>query len=120
MVGAQSIVAYQLSNGTMRAYTSPISSYSTSMPEGKLSYDVSGLKATYAKNEMIIYAIVALPKNSTTIRQVWQQGPVSSDLPGAHAFAPANTNSFGNLDLLSGNSAPSGGGDSRTRNKNIH
>uniref|UniRef100_A0A2N9EQC4 Cytochrome b561 domain-containing protein n=1 Tax=Fagus sylvatica TaxID=28930 RepID=A0A2N9EQC4_FAGSY len=119
MIGAQALVAFQLSNGTMRAYTSQITSYGTNLPEGKLQYDVSNLSATYASGEIIIYATLALPINTDTINQVWQVGPVSSDNPGQHATDSANTNSKGTLNLLSGQSA-SGGGNSRVRNRNIH
>jgi hypothetical protein len=118
MIGAQALVAFQLSNGTMRAYTSQITSYGTNLPEGKLQYDVSNLSATYASGEIIIYATLALPINTDTINQVWQVGPVSSDNPGQHATDSANTNSKGTLNLLSGQSA-SGGGNSRVRNRNV-
>ena len=101
MIGAQSLVAFQLSNGSMRVYTSQITSYTTTMPEDKLRYDVSDLKAIYANAEIIIYATLALPSNTTTINQVWQEGPVSNDNPGAHPLVPANTNSKGTLDLIS-------------------
>lgn len=102
MIGAQALVAYQLTNGTMRAYTCQIPSYSTTMPEGKLIYNVSRLKASYADNEMIIYAALALPSNSSVINQVWQEGPVTNDRPGAHDFDDDNIVSFGTLNLLSG------------------
>jgi len=101
MIGAQSLVAFQLSNGSMRVYTSQITSYTTTMPEDKLKYDVSELKATYANAEIIIYATLTLPSNTTTINQVWQDGPVSNDNPEAHSLATANTNSKGTLDLTS-------------------
>ncbi|KAL4628165.1 hypothetical protein ACB092_05G216700 [Castanea dentata] len=101
MIGAQALVAFQLSNGTMRAYTSKITSYATTLPEDKLQYDVSNLTATYANSQIIIYATLALPSNTTTINQVWQEGPVSNDIPGAHPLAPDNTNSKGTLHLIS-------------------
>jgi hypothetical protein len=105
MIGAQALVAFRLSNGTMRAYTSQITSYVTNLPEGKLKYDVSNLEATYANGTIIIYATIALPSNTITINQVWQGGPVSNDNPAAHPLASANVNSKGTLDLLSGPSA---------------
>ncbi|KAE7995267.1 hypothetical protein FH972_000086 [Carpinus fangiana] len=101
MIGAQAVVAYQLTNGTMRAYTSQIKSYATTMPEGNLIYNVSDLTATYANNEIIVYATLGLPSDTTTINQVWQEGPVTNDSPGAHSFENDNTISFGTLNLLS-------------------
>ncbi|XP_023873828.1 cytochrome b561 and DOMON domain-containing protein At5g47530 [Quercus suber] len=101
MIGAQALVAFQLSNGSMRVYKSQITSYTTTLPEDKLKYDVSDLNATYANAEIIIYATLALPSNTITINQVWQDGPVTNDNPGAHPLAIANTNSKGTLDLIS-------------------
>ncbi|XP_041028373.1 cytochrome b561 and DOMON domain-containing protein At5g47530-like [Juglans microcarpa x Juglans regia] len=123
MVGAQALVAYQQSNGTMRVYTSQITGYKTNMGEGKLKFDVSNLEATHANSETIIYATLALPNDSSTasINQVWQMGPVSNGNPGAHSFAAANTNAMGTLNLLSGQTATTtGGGSSRSKDKNIH
>lgn len=121
MLGAQSLVAFQQSNGTTRVYKSPISSYQTNLAEGNLDYVVSDLSAEYLNNdEMIIFATWTLPTNSTTILQVWQQGPVSSDSPSVHPTVAPNTNAKQTLNLLSGQTASSGGGGSRIRKKNIH
>ncbi|CAL9015027.1 unnamed protein product [Prunus brigantina] len=121
MLGAQSLVAFQQSNGTTRVYKSPISNYQTTLAEGNLNYEVSDLSAEYLNNDgMIIFATWTLPTNSTTILQVWQQGPVSSDSPSVHPTVAPNTNAKGTLDLLSGATASSGGGGSRIRKKNIH
>ncbi|XP_021831659.1 cytochrome b561 and DOMON domain-containing protein At5g47530 [Prunus avium] len=122
MLGAQSLVAFQQSSGTTKVYKSPIgSSYSTSLVEGNLTYEVSDLSAEYLNSdEMIIFATWALPTNSTTILQVWQEGPVSSDSPSAHVTVAPNINAKGTLDLLSGQTTSSGGGGSRIRKKNIH
>jgi len=102
MIGAQVLVAYQLANGSRRAFTSQITSYVTTMPEGKLIYDVSDFTATYADNEIIIYATLALPSNITTINHVWQEGLVKNDSPGTHSFDNDSTSSYGTLDHLSG------------------
>ncbi|OAY41119.1 cytochrome b561 and DOMON domain-containing protein At5g47530 [Manihot esculenta] len=120
MVGSQALVAFQQSDGTIKAYTSPISSYQTSLPEGKLSFDVSDLSATYSNNEMIIFATLGISSiGTTTVNQVWQEGPVSSDSPQVHSTTGANVQSMGTVNLLSGTVAASGGND-RTRKKNIH
>lgn len=121
MVGSQALVAYQQSNGTMRAYTSQITSYGTTLPEANLVYDVSGLTATYANSEIIIYATLSLPSNTTTattINQVWQEGPVSNDSPQGHSLGNANTNSKGTLNLVSGQTAAGGGAPHMTE-KNV-
>lgn len=122
MLGAQSLVAFQQSNGTMRFYKSPIgtSNYQASLAEGSLTYEVSDLSAEYLNNdEMIIFATWVLPTNSTTILQVWQEGPVSNGLPSVHPTVAPNTNAKGTLNLLSGQTASSGGGGSKFRKRNV-
>ncbi|KDP32910.1 hypothetical protein JCGZ_13691 [Jatropha curcas] len=120
MVGSQALIAYQKSDGTIKAYTSPISSYQPSLQEGKLSYDVSDLSATYANNEMIIFANLELSNiGSTTINQVWQEGPVSGDTPQIHPTSGANVQSMGTVNLLSGAAGASEGND-KIRKRNIH
>uniref|UniRef100_A0A6N2LZW8 Cytochrome b561 and DOMON domain-containing protein n=1 Tax=Salix viminalis TaxID=40686 RepID=A0A6N2LZW8_SALVM len=119
MAGSQALVAFQQTDGTMRAYTSPISSYQTSLQEGKLSFDVSDLSATLANNEIIIFATIGLSNTSTTVNQVWQDGAVSGDATQVHATSGANVQSMGTLNLLSGESSSTGGND-RIRKRNIH
>lgn len=118
MPGAQALVAYQQSNGSMRAYTSPISDYQPTLAEGSLSFDVSDQSATYASGEMTIFATITLPGNTTTVNQLWQDGPLTSGgTPGGHGTGP-NILSMGNLDFASGQ-AGSGGSNSRLRRKNV-
>ncbi|KAL9373354.1 hypothetical protein Peur_032974 [Populus x canadensis] len=119
MAGSQALVAYQQTDGTMRAYTSPISSYQTSLQEGKLSFDVSDLSATLANNEIIIFATIGLSNTSTTVNHVWQDGAVSGNATQVHATSGANVKSMGTLNLLSGESSSTGGND-RIRKRNIH
>lgn len=123
MAGAQSLVAFQNSSGAMRAYTSPVASTAiSSLTEGPLSFNVSKLNAEFSssKNEIIIYATLDLPTGRTTFNQVWQQGPVSSDNPGAHAQGSANTNSVGTVDFSSGQTSAGGGvGNSKRRKRNV-
>ena len=105
MVGAQCLVAYPQSGGTPKVYTAPISSYSTNLEEGNLTYAVSDLTATYQNNEMIIFGTWALPTNVTTINQVWQAGSLSGTTIQAHSTSnSANLNSMGTVNLLSGQS----------------
>lgn len=122
MVGSQALVAYQQSDGTMRAYTSPIDQYQTQLRESDLSFDVSDLSATFANNEIIIFATLGLSNiNGTTINQVWQEGSLSGNTPQMHATSGTNVQSMGTLNLISGESGTTGGGSSsRRRKQNIH
>ncbi|CAH1427453.1 unnamed protein product [Lactuca virosa] len=96
--------------------------------EGKLAFNVKDTRADYFNGVMRIFAIVELhEKGMTSVNQVWQVGS-SVSVDGflvKHAFQPANLGAKGQLDLLSGQSisGPSGGiggGDSRTKKRNIH
>ncbi|XP_062153683.1 cytochrome b561 and DOMON domain-containing protein At5g47530-like [Alnus glutinosa] len=101
MVGAQALVAYQNSSSVMRVYTSPVSSYATTLAEGDLSFAVSNLSASFANSEMTIFATLTLP-SGTTVNQVWQEGPLSGDSPRSHdtASSSANLKSAGSLNFL--------------------
>lgn len=124
MVGAQSLVAFQNSSNVMRVYTSPVASTAiTSLTEGPLSFEVPKISAEFvsSSNEIIIYATLNLPTGRTSFSQVWQEGPVSSDNPGAHALGTTNTNSVGTVDFSSGQTTAGGGvGNSKRRRRNVH
>ncbi|CAF1919623.1 hypothetical protein Bca4012_051883 [Brassica carinata] len=124
MVGAQAIVAYPISDGTVRAYTSPISSYQTSLQEGELSFNVSELSATYQNNEMIVFATLSLPlTNGGNINTVWQDGSLSGNSLLPHPTSGSNIRSVSTLNLISGTSASTSGGgagDSKLKKRNIH
>ncbi|CAN4114645.1 unnamed protein product [Withania somnifera] len=122
MVGSQALVAYQKSDGKMRVYTSPVTSYQTQLQEGDLSFNVSDLSATYLNNEIVIFATLKLDNfNSTILNQVWQEGPLSGDSPVMHATSGVNTQSAGALSLLSGQSKTTTTGASSQFNKrNLH
>lgn len=123
MVGSQALVAYRKSDGTMRAYTSPVTSYQTGLQEGDLSFPVSDLTATYSNNEIIIFATLKLQNISSSVNQVWQEGPVSNDSPGMHPVSGANVQSVGTLNLLSGESGTTPGAgamDTKIKKKNTH
>ncbi|KAI6704652.1 hypothetical protein NL676_007614 [Syzygium grande] len=118
MVGAQALVAYKQSDGTMKAYTSPISGYQTQLQEGDLSFNVSHLSATYAGNEIIIFATIVPPDNGA-VNQVWQEGPLSGGSPSAHTTTGANVKSMGTLNFASGQTGTSGGGNNETGKGNV-
>ncbi|XP_042520865.1 cytochrome b561 and DOMON domain-containing protein At5g47530-like [Macadamia integrifolia] len=120
MAGAQALVAYQLSNGTMTAYTSSIDNDSPTLQQSSLSFNVYNLSAEFLNSEMIIYATVELPNNSTTVNQLWQDGPLSGTTPMGHQTSGDNIKSLGSISFLSGQSTAASGGNSRARRKNVH
>ncbi|KAL3521845.1 hypothetical protein ACH5RR_014679 [Cinchona calisaya] len=122
MVGSQAIVAFQKSDGTMRAYTSPITTYRTGLQEGDLSFPVSDLSATFSNNEIIVFATLKLQNNSSssTLNQVWQEGPLSNDSPRMHLTTGPNVQSMGTLNLLSGESKTTSSGAVNLKIKQIH
>ncbi|MCD7455876.1 hypothetical protein HAX54_029978 [Datura stramonium] len=122
MVGSQALVAYQKSDGKMRVYTSPLTSYQTQLQEGDLSFNVSDLSASYSNNEITIFATLNLEAfNSTIVNQVWQEGPLSGDTPAMHDTSGVNVQSAGPLSLLSGQSGTTTtGASSQLNKKNLH
>ncbi|KAI4317456.1 hypothetical protein L6164_025323 [Bauhinia variegata] len=111
MIGAQALVAFPQSNGTTRVYTSNITGYGTTLAEGTISYNVSGLNATHQNNEVIIFATLILPSGNTTLVHLWQEGPLSGSTPQRHEMTSANLNAKGTLDLLTAQApAPAGSG----------
>lgn len=118
MVGSQALVAYQKSDGTMRVYTSPVTSYQTQLQQGDLSFNVSDLSATYLNNEFTIFATLNLDKfNSTILNHLWQEGPLSGDSPAMHDTSGVNTQSAGALRLVSAQSGTTITGASSQFNK---
>ncbi|GFZ03285.1 auxin-responsive family protein [Actinidia rufa] len=120
MVGSQALVAFQKSDGSMSVYTSPMNSYQTQLQKGDLSFAVSDLTATYSNNEIVIFATLKLPSNTTTVNQVWQDGPLSNDSPRSHDVSGANVQSMATLNLHSGQSGTTGTANSKIKKKNIH
>eukprot|EP00262_Sarcandra_glabra_P006701 TRINITY_DN19193_c0_g1_i1.p1 TRINITY_DN19193_c0_g1~~TRINITY_DN19193_c0_g1_i1.p1 ORF type:complete len:398 (+),score=43.14 TRINITY_DN19193_c0_g1_i1:322-1515(+) len=121
MVGAQSLIAFQQSNGSMTVKTFDVKAYGPIQPS-KIAFEVSDMGAEFSNGVMRIFATLALPKNMTTVNQVWQVGSsVTNSIPGVHAFDPANKMSMGTLDLLKGQSTATGsGGGFGVSKKNIH
>ncbi|KAI9115819.1 hypothetical protein K1719_013488 [Acacia pycnantha] len=73
MVGSQAFVAFQKSDGTMTAYTSPVTSYGTTLEERSLNFEVYGVSASFEDGTMILYASFKLPGNSKLVNHVWQE-----------------------------------------------
>ncbi|KAK7260552.1 hypothetical protein RIF29_26697 [Crotalaria pallida] len=105
MVGSQAFVAIRRSDsdGTLRAYTSPLTSYATTLQEGNLSFPVRSVSASYRRSSIIIFASFQLLTNATVVSHVWQEGLVGDDgTLRAHSFSGPNVQSFGTLDFASG------------------
>ncbi|CAN4111703.1 unnamed protein product [Withania somnifera] len=122
MVGAQTLFAFKNSKGEMLVKTYDISSYSSIKESSKLWFDIKEATAEFSGGLMRLFATLVLPeKGKTTLNHVWQVGPsVTNGFPAQHDFQPANLNSKGTLDLLSGESTTGASGDSRVNRKNIH
>ncbi|XP_019462724.1 PREDICTED: cytochrome b561 and DOMON domain-containing protein At5g47530-like [Lupinus angustifolius] len=121
MIGAQALVAILQSNGTTRVYTSSIASTSTQLQDGTISYDVTGLRATYQNNEVTIFATLTLPNGTTSLVHLWQDGALSSSsIPQQHYQNPTHLSSKETLDLLSGQTQPSSTANSRQTRRNTH
>uniref|UniRef100_A0A2P2JLG2 Uncharacterized protein MANES_S070200 n=1 Tax=Rhizophora mucronata TaxID=61149 RepID=A0A2P2JLG2_RHIMU len=118
MVGSQALMAYQLSNGTMRAYTTDVESTSPSMQPGSISFGVPNISAMYTNGDMIIFATLQLNSNLLSTNQVWQEGTVRGDSPTPHAMNSENMQSVGTINFQSG--AATGGGNSKIHRKNVH
>ncbi|GKE04120.1 cytochrome b561 and DOMON domain-containing protein-like protein [Tanacetum coccineum] len=122
MEGAQSLIGYKASNGSIVVKTYNISSYD-SIVDGKLDFDVTDMSGEYANGVMRIFATVGLlEKGQTTVNQVWQVGAgvSQSGFPERHEFKEGNLDSKGRLDLLSGEISGGGNGNSKTRKRNLH
>ncbi|KAJ8761056.1 hypothetical protein K2173_025763 [Erythroxylum novogranatense] len=123
MVGSQALIAYQQPDGTMKAYTSSVDNYRTQLSEGKLSFDVSDLSATYADNEITIFATLGLSSigGASNVTHVWQDGSVSGGTPRMHAMSEANMQSVGIINFLSGEVRTNPVGNiGKLRKRNVH
>jgi len=119
MIGAQALVAIPDSNGAgPSVYTSSITSTSTQLEQGTISYPVSALSATYVNNEVTIFATLTLPNDTTSLVHVWQDGPLSGSTPQEHSHETSHQNSKETLNLLSGSSTQASG-NSRQRRRNV-
>ncbi|XWS36613.1 hypothetical protein CRYUN_Cryun20dG0099900 [Craigia yunnanensis] len=126
MAGSQSLVAYKNSTtGVAVVHTYDVSSYSSIVPKD-LSFEVWDMTAeSRTDGSLAILAKIKVPADFAakgTINQVWQVGPsVGEDgMLVKHDFAAANLQSKGTLDLNSGQSTSSSGGDITVKKKNIH
>lgn len=94
-------MALRLNNGSLVAKTYQLTNY-IACTESKLSFDVWDLSADEEKGMMRIFASVEVPKNATSVNQVWEiGGAVIGNQPRVHPLAPANRQSKGKLVLVS-------------------
>ncbi|XP_031481318.1 cytochrome b561 and DOMON domain-containing protein At4g17280-like [Nymphaea colorata] len=119
MSGSQAIVGY-IDSGKVNVITTNVNSYQPSMKNESLSFTVSNLAGESSGNDIILFATLTLPSNSSTLNQVWQNGPMSGGTLAMHSTTGPNIQSMRTLDVLSGQSTSTGGVDSKTRRKNVH
>ncbi|KAK1354019.1 Cytochrome b561 and DOMON domain-containing protein [Heracleum sosnowskyi] len=101
MIGAQSLIAFRQSDGSMSVNTYNISSYET-VARSEILFNVSDLNAEYSDGMMRILATLALPENTKVVNQAWQVGGsvIDGETPGKHDLEDANLNAKGKLHLL--------------------
>ncbi|KAM1791511.1 hypothetical protein ACFX12_035472 [Malus domestica] len=104
MLGSQALLAHPTTDGTPTVKTYNISSYSSVIP-GNLSFQVWDMSAEFSSGTYKIFATVEVPKNMTSVNQVWQVGSgfnTTTGFPEMHEVAPgsANLQSYGTLDLV--------------------
>lgn len=103
MIGSQALVAFRNAEGRMKAYATPINSYSPTMEPGALSFHVSRISARYSKNEMTIFAVLGPLPNITKYNIVWQAGDLVVDnIPQVHATSGPHIRSIGEVNFQLG------------------
>nr|ADK92875.1 expressed protein 2 [Hypericum perforatum] len=120
MAGSQAIVAFRHSNGSVLAYTSPVAGYGTKLEEGSLSFGVTDVTAEFSGGEMVVFATLSLTGGLLSTNHLWQEGPVTGDVPQAHSFGAANLGAVGTIDFQTGATSVGGGSGSNTKKKNVH
>lgn len=118
MLGAQAIVAFKHSNGSMAVQTYDIESYT--IKESNLKLDVWDKSAEYSNGVIRLFAQMKVQEKSETVNQVWQVGPVTDDVPAKHEIQTANLNAKATLSLTGTQTdTTTTGVDSRTKRKNV-
>ncbi|KAI8000250.1 Cytochrome b561 and DOMON domain-containing protein [Camellia lanceoleosa] len=111
----QAIVVYQKLDGSRTFYTPSIDSYVSHIEEGKLSSPVNDLSATFSEDQIIIFAIIELPNNTTSLIHVWQDRSITSGTHlGMHDLSTSHLQSMGTLNLSSRQALPSHGSNNKT------
>ncbi|KAI3769573.1 hypothetical protein L6452_00682 [Arctium lappa] len=121
MIGAQALVAVTSADGSVRAYTSSVTSYATGLQQSSLSFEVPRIAAERLNGDVVIYATLVLPNDGTTFNQVWQVGPANGGNPATHPLGADNRGSAGTVNFLTGQADGGGNvGGSRQRRRNTH
>lgn len=125
MAGAQALVGYKDSKGSMTVKTYNISSYTlASVVQSTLAFEVWDQRAEEDNGVFRIFAKMKVPADlaaTGSVNQVWQVGS-SVDSKGVltpHDMSAANLNAKGTLDLKGGQSVATGGVDSKTKKRNV-
>ncbi|KAL0389902.1 UNVERIFIED_CONTAM: hypothetical protein Scaly_0347300 [Sesamum calycinum] len=106
--GAQSLIAFKDSNGSVVVKTYNVSVYGP-VSESKISYEVLNKRAESSHGVMRIFATLALPSGSAEVNQVWQVGAsVKDGVPAKHEFSAENLGAKSKLQLV-GHAAEKGG-----------
>ncbi|KAL2239248.1 auxin-induced in root cultures protein 12-like [Sesamum indicum] len=108
MLGAQSLIAFKDTNGSVVVKTYNVSVYGP-ISESKISYEVLNKRAESSQGVMRIFATLALPSGSAEVNQVWQVGAsVKDGVPAKHEFSAENLGAKSKLQLV-GEAAEKGG-----------
>ncbi|XP_038976165.1 cytochrome b561 and DOMON domain-containing protein At5g47530-like [Phoenix dactylifera] len=102
MIGANALLAFHDSAGTVTAITYLFSNFTPSVRDSNLTFRVYSREAEYSNGKYTIYSTVALPGNRTTLNTVWQAGQVSGGVPVSHALSGDNIRSMASTNFLSG------------------
>ncbi|KAG8640511.1 cytochrome b561 and DOMON domain-containing protein At5g35735 [Manihot esculenta] len=118
MVGSQALLAFHNSSSVPVAYTTKIDSFSPSMQQGDLDFQVSNIKAEYSNGDMIIFATLHLTSSLLSTNQVWQEGTVSGTSFNPHSMDSANKASVGTINFETGTTVA--GTAPTSSKKNVH
>ena len=105
MLGANVIFAFHDSSGVLTVITTVLSStsYSPTIKNETLSFQVYNHNAEFSNGTYTIYATVALPSNSSKQNIVWQAGTgFQNGLPYGHPTSGGNVLSASSLDFATG------------------
>ncbi|KAJ3703442.1 hypothetical protein LUZ61_007147 [Rhynchospora tenuis] len=102
MIGADALLSYHDSAGTVQIIMSQLSSYAPTIANASLTFTVYEMSADYSNGAYTIYATLQLPNNNTTQNTVWQRGSsFSNGLPSGHPNTNTGSQTI-NLNFLSG------------------
>ncbi|KAE8712887.1 Acyl-CoA N-acyltransferases superfamily protein isoform 1 [Hibiscus syriacus] len=102
MVGTQALVAVVNPNGVAEAFTTSIDSMNPSLKRMQLNFPVSGLSATFEKNEITIFGVLKIPPSLLATSHVWQQGRMVDGQMQPHPTFGPNVQSTGGINFKTG------------------